>query len=96
MKWDIPYDSSKFVNISISRVVETLIEAMIFRPGDDPALQDFRYTLIPAIAVPVALFGAFGVMSAFGFSINVLTMFAMVLAVGILALMPNEVRISRF
>ncbi len=85
VKWDIPYDSSKFVKISISRVVETLIEAMIlvflvmylF-------LQDFRYTLIPAIAVPVALFGAFGVMSAFGFSINVLTMFAMVLAVGIL------------
>ena len=85
VKWDIPYDSSKFVKISISRVVETLLEAMVlvflvmylF-------LQDFRYTLIPAIAVPVALFGAFGVMSAFGFSINVLTMFAMVLAVGIL------------
>ena len=85
VKWDIPYDSSKFVKISISQVVETLVEAVIlvflvmylF-------LQDFRYTLIPTIAVPVALLGAFGMMYAFGFSINVLTMFAMVLAVGIL------------
>jgi multidrug efflux pump len=85
VKWDIPYDSSKFVKISISQVVETLVEAVIlvflvmylF-------LQDFRYTLIPTIVVPVSLLGAFGMMSAFGFSINVLTMFAMVLAVGIL------------
>jgi len=85
VKWDIPYDSSKFVKISISQVVETLIEAVIlvflvmylF-------LQDFRYTLIPTIAVPVALLGAFSMMYAFGYSINVLTMFAMVLAVGIL------------
>ncbi|MEP7298073.1 MAG: efflux RND transporter permease subunit, partial [Burkholderiales bacterium] len=85
VKWDIPYDSSKFVKISIGQVVETLVEAVIlvflvmylF-------LQDFRYTLIPTIAVPVALLGAFGMMFAFGYSINVLTMFAMVLAVGIL------------
>ncbi|MGZ5155525.1 MAG: efflux RND transporter permease subunit [Caldimonas sp.] len=85
VKYDIPYDSSRFVKISISRVVETLIEAVIlvflvmylF-------LQSLRYTLIPTVVVPVALFGAFGVMYAFGYSINVLTMFAMVLAVGIL------------
>jgi multidrug efflux pump len=85
MKWDIPYDSSKFVKISISQVVETLVEAVIlvflvmylF-------LQNLRYTLIPTIVVPVALLGAFGMMLVFGYSINVLTMFAMVLAVGIL------------
>ena len=85
VQWSIPYDSSKFVKISISRVVETLVEAVIlvflvmylF-------LQSLRYTLIPTIVVPVALFGSFGVMFAFGYSINVLTMFAMVLAVGIL------------
>jgi multidrug efflux pump len=85
VKWSIPYDSSRFIKISISRVVETLVEAVIlvflvmylF-------LQSLRYTLIPTIVVPVSLFGAFGIMQAFGFSINVLTMFAMVLAVGIL------------
>ena len=85
VQWSIPYDSSKFVRISISRVVETLVEAVIlvflvmylF-------LQSLRYTLIPTIVVPVALFGSFGMMFTFGYSINVLTMFAMVLAVGIL------------
>ncbi len=85
VKYDIPYDSSKFVKISISQVVETLVEAVIlvflvmylF-------LQNLRYTLIPTVVVPVALLGAFGMMLAFGYSINVLTMFAMVLAVGIL------------
>ncbi|HEX2540944.1 MAG TPA: efflux RND transporter permease subunit [Caldimonas sp.] len=85
MRYDIPYDSSRFIRISISQVVETLIEAVIlvflvmylF-------LQNLRYTLIPTIVVPVSLLGAFAVMYAFGYSINVLTMFAMVLAVGIL------------
>ncbi|NUZ04525.1 efflux RND transporter permease subunit [Piscinibacter koreensis] len=85
VKWDIPYDSSRFVKISISQVVETLVEAVVlvflvmylF-------LQNFRYTLIPTVVVPIALLGSFGIMFAFGFSINVLTMFAMVLAVGIL------------
>ena len=84
MKWDIPYDTSKFVRISISQVVETLIEAMIlvflvmylF-------LQNWRYTLIPAIVVPVALLGSFATLYAIGFSINVLTMFGMVLVIGI-------------
>jgi len=85
VRYDIPYDSSRFIKISISQVVETLAEAMIlvflvmylF-------LQSLRYTLIPAIVVPVALMGSFSVMYALGYSINVLTMFAMVLAVGIL------------
>ncbi|MEO8836271.1 MAG: efflux RND transporter permease subunit, partial [Caldimonas sp.] len=85
VKYDIPYDSSKFISISIRQVVETLIEAVIlvflvmylF-------LQNLRYTLIPTIVVPVSLLGAFTIMNVFGYSINVLTMFAMVLAVGIL------------
>jgi len=85
VSYDIPFDSSKFVKISIKQVVQTLLEAIVlvflvmylF-------LQNLRYTLIPTIVVPVALLGAFGVMFVFGFSINVLTMFAMVLAVGIL------------
>jgi multidrug efflux pump len=85
LKHDIPYDSSRFVKISIAQVVETLTIAVIlvffvmylF-------LQNLRYTLIPTIVVPVSLLGAFAVMQALGYSINVLTMFAMVLAVGIL------------
>ncbi|MBC5765862.1 efflux RND transporter permease subunit [Ramlibacter albus] len=84
MKWDIPYDSSRFVKISIGQVVETLLEAMalvflvmfLF-------LQNFRYTVIPSIVVPVSLLGTFGVLYALGFSINVLTMFGMVLVIGI-------------
>ncbi len=84
MTWSIPFDSSRFVSISISQVVETLAEAMIlvflvmylF-------LQNLRYTAIPAIVVPVSLLGTFAVLLALGFSINVLTMFGMVLVIGI-------------
>ncbi|KWO65620.1 efflux RND transporter permease subunit [Burkholderia ubonensis] len=80
-----PYDSTPFVRISIEEVVKTLIEAVIlvflvmylF-------LQNLRATLIPTIVVPVALLGTLGVMSVIGFSINVLSMFAMVLAIGLL------------
>jgi len=83
--YSFPYDTSGFIQISISQVVETLGEAIflvflvmyLF-------LQNFRYTLIPTLVVPVALLGTFGVMSVAGFSINVLTMFGMVLAIGIL------------
>ncbi len=83
--YDIPYDSSSFVRISIKEVVKTLLEAVLlvflvmylF-------LQNFRATLIPTIVVPVALTGAFVTMLALGFSINVLTMFGLVLAIGIL------------
>jgi multidrug efflux pump len=80
---DFPYDSSEFVRASILEVVTTLLEAIvmvfliIFL-----FLQNFRATFIPTIVIPVALLGTFGVMYALGFSINVLTMFGMVLAVG--------------
>ena len=84
-QYNVPYDTSAFVQISIEEVVKTLIEAVIlvflvmylF-------LQNLRSTLIPTIVVPVALLGTLGTMLAFGFSINVLTMFGMVLAIGIL------------
>jgi multidrug efflux pump len=80
-----PYDSTPFVRIAIIDVVKTLAEAVLlvflviylF-------LQNFRATLIPTIAVPVVLLGTFGVLAAFGYSINTLTMFAMVLAIGLL------------
>ena len=80
---DFPYDSSEFVRASIQEVVTTLMEAIvmvfliIFL-----FLQNFRATFIPTIVIPVALLGTFAVMYALGFSINVLTMFGMVLAVG--------------
>ncbi len=82
--WSIPFDSSRFVKISISQVAETLVEAVVlvflvmflF-------LQNFRYTIIPTIVVPVALMGTFATLLALGFSINVLTMFGMVLVIGI-------------
>ncbi|MEJ8826289.1 efflux RND transporter permease subunit [Variovorax humicola] len=84
VKWIIPYDSSRFVNISITEVVKTLLEAValvflvmfLF-------LQNWRYTIIPTIVVPIALLGTFAVLLALGFSINVLTMFGMVLVIGI-------------
>ncbi len=84
VRWSLPYDSSKFVSISIEKVVQTLFEAIVlvfivmflF-------LQNIRYTLIPTIVVPVALLGTFGALLAMGFSINVLTMFGMVLVIGI-------------
>lgn len=84
MGWTIPYDSSRFVDISIRQVTETLIEAValvflvmyLF-------LQNWRYTVIPTIVVPVALLGTFASLLALGFSINVLTMFGMVLVIGI-------------
>ena len=84
MSYAIPYDSSRFVKISITQVAETLVEAVVlvflvmflF-------LQNVRYTVIPTIVVPVALLGTFAVLLALGFSINVLTMFGMVLVIGI-------------
>src|SRR5258705_1137650 len=85
VRGDYPLDTSTFVKISIEEVLITLVEAIalvflvmyLF-------LQNFRATLIPTIVVPVALLGTFGAMLAFGFSINVLTMFGMVLSIGIL------------
>ncbi|MFV0454290.1 MAG: efflux RND transporter permease subunit [Pseudomonas sp.] len=80
-----PYDTSPVVSTSITNVVHTLFEAIVlvflvmylF-------LQNFRATLIPTLAVPVVLLGTFGLLAVFGFSVNTLTMFAMVLAIGLL------------
>ncbi|WP_448227495.1 multidrug efflux RND transporter permease subunit [Pseudoxanthomonas mexicana] len=85
MTYSIPFNTAPFVSISIKKVAITLIEAMVlvflvmylF-------LQNVRYTLIPAIVAPIALLGTFAIMLVSGFSINVLTMFGMVLAIGII------------
>lgn len=85
MEVSVSFNTAPFVKVSIAKVVQTLIEAMVlvflvillF-------LQKFRYTLIPVIVAPVALLGTFAVMWAAGYSINVLTMFGMVLAIGII------------
>jgi hydrophobe/amphiphile efflux-1 (HAE1) family protein len=84
MQYDIPFDTTRFVKASISEVLETLYEAMIivflvvfiF-------LQNFRATIIPMIAVPVSLIGTFALFQVLGFSINTLTLFGCVLAIGI-------------
>ncbi|CAM3127492.1 multidrug efflux pump [Paracoccus aminovorans] len=85
MDYVIPFDTTPFVLISIEEVVKTLVEAIVlvffvmllF-------LQNWRATLIPTLAVPVVLLGTFGILAAFGFTINTLTMLAMVLAIGLL------------
>jgi hydrophobe/amphiphile efflux-1 (HAE1) family protein len=85
IKFAYPFDATPFVKLSIKEVIKTLIEAIVlvfivmylF-------LQNIRATLIPTIAVPVVLLGTFGVLAIFGYSINILTMFAMVLAIGLL------------
>ena len=84
IKYDIPYDTTTFVRVSINEVVETLIEAVllvflvvfIF-------LQNWRATIIPCLAVPVSIIGTFAGLKFFGFSINTLTLFGLVLAIGI-------------
>ena len=84
VSYSIPYDSTRFVRVSIEEVVKTLLEAMalvflvvwVF-------LGSFRATVIPLLAVPVSLVGAFAGMWLFGFSINTLTLFGLVLAIGI-------------
>ena len=85
VEYVIPFDTSPFITISIEEVVKTLVEAVVlvfivmylF-------LQSWRATLIPTLAVPIVLLGTFGIMAAFGFTINTLTMLAMVLAIGLL------------
>ena len=80
-----PYDTTQFVRISVEEVVKTLIEAVILVfVVMFIFLQSWRATLIPTIAVPVVLLGTFGVMSAAGYSINTLTLFGLVLAIGLL------------
>lgn len=85
VEYSVPYDTSRFVDVAIEKVIHTLIEAMVlvflvmflF-------LQNVRYTLIPAIVVPVCLLGTLTMMYLLGFSVNMMTMFGMVLAIGIL------------
>nr|BFD41976.1 multidrug efflux RND transporter permease subunit MexD [Pseudomonas sp. FFPRI_1] len=85
VEYSVPYDTSRFVEVAIEKVIYTLIEAMVlvflvmflF-------LQNVRYTLIPSIVVPVCLAGTLAVMYLLGFSVNMMTMFGMVLAIGIL------------
>ncbi|GAA2886478.1 multidrug efflux pump [Aminobacter niigataensis] len=85
LEYAIPYDTSPFVKVSIEKVITTLVEAILLVFAVMFLfLQNFRYTVIPTLVVPVALLGTCAVMLATGFSINVLTMFAMVLAIGIL------------
>ncbi|MCX5591669.1 efflux RND transporter permease subunit [Alcaligenes endophyticus] len=85
IRYDIPYDTSPYIDASITQVVHTLLEAMVLVfIVMFVFLQNVRYTVIPALVVPVAILGAFSVMLLLGMSVNVLTMFAMVLAIGIL------------
>jgi multidrug efflux pump len=85
IQYAVPYDTSRFVEVAIGKVIQTLVEAVVlvflvmwlF-------LQNLRYTLIPTIVVPVCLAGTLAVMYALGFSVNMMTMFGMVLAIGIL------------
>lgn len=80
-----PYDTTPFVRISIQEVIKTLVEAVVLVfVVMYLFLQNWRATLIPTIAVPVVLLGTFGVLAAFGYSLNTLTMLAMVLAIGLL------------
>ena len=84
LTWTVPFDTTKFVNAAIHEVYKTLIEAallvlvviLVF-------LQDWRATLVPATTVPVTIIGAFAAMAAFGFSVNLTTLFAIILAIGI-------------
>lgn len=82
--WEVPYDTSDFVKASIGEVVKTLAEAMVLVVlVVFLFLQSWRATLIPIIAVPISLIGTFAGLWIFGFSINTLTLFAMVLSIGI-------------
>ena len=82
--YSIPYDTTNFVKASLFEVYETLIIAVILVVlVTFVFLQDWRATLIPTITIPVSLIGTFAVMQAFGFSINTLTLFGLVLAIGI-------------
>lgn len=84
MDYEISYDVSRFLDASIHEVVKTLIEAFILVAlVVFLFLQDFRSTLVPTLAVPVSLIGTFFFMSLFGFSLNLITLFALVLAIGI-------------
>ncbi len=85
-----PKDSTEFIKISVEDVIQTLFEAIILVVVVMYLfLQNIRATLIPALAVPVVLLGTFGVLALFGYSINTLTLFAMVLAIGLWWMTPS-------
>ncbi|MGC6745765.1 efflux RND transporter permease subunit [Escherichia coli] len=85
LKTVYPYDTTPFIEISIQEVFKTLVEAIILVfTVMYLFLQNFRATIIPTIAVPVVILGTFAILSAVGFTINTLTMFGMVLAIGLL------------
>ena len=85
MRATVTFDTTPFIRVSIEGVVETLVEAMVLVVAIMYLfMQNLRATLVPAIAVPVVLLGTMGVLAAAGFSINTLTMFGLVLAIGLL------------
>ena len=84
MKYDIPFDTTKFVRASIAEVYSTLgIAVLLVVVVIFIFLQDWRSTIVPCVAIPVSLIGTFAFMALFGFSINILTLFGIVLAIGI-------------
>ena len=84
VSYDIPYDTTRFIEVSIKEVVKTLVEAMaLVILVVSVFLQSWRTTIIPTVAVPVSLIGTFAGLYALGFSINTITLFGMVLAIGI-------------
>ncbi|MCK5930599.1 MAG: multidrug efflux RND transporter permease subunit [Fulvimarina manganoxydans] len=101
ISYAIPFDTTKFIEASIEEVIHTFIEAMVLVfIVVFVFLQSFRATLIPMLAVPVSIIGTFGVLLAFGFSINLLTLFGLVLAIGIvvddaIVVLENVERIMR-
>ncbi len=101
VQYDIPFDTTRFVQVSIEEVIKTLAEALLLvLLVVYLFLQSFRATLIPMVAVPVSLIGTFAGMYALGFSINTLTLFGLVLAIGIvvddaIVVLENTERIMR-
>ncbi|MDX9875371.1 MAG: multidrug efflux RND transporter permease subunit [Spongiibacteraceae bacterium] len=101
LEWSMPYDTTVFVRNSIDRVIHTLVEAVILVVAVVFLfLQNWRATLIPLLAVPVSLIGTFAGMYALGFSINLLTLFGLVLSIGIvvddaIVVLENVERIMR-
>ena len=97
MEFEVTYDVSKFLEASIEKVLHTLVEAFVLVSLVEYLfLGDIRSTLIPTIAVPVSLIGTFFVMKMFGLSINLITLFAMVLAIGVELTRQSWLSIQKF
>ena len=101
LRYDIPFNTTRFVEVSIEEVIKTFIEAIVLVVlVVFLFLQNLRATLIPVLAVPVSIIGTFAGMYALGFSINLLTLFGLVLAIGIvvddaIVVLENVERIMR-